>query len=61
MSLHDLVVLLGTAFGPAEFPVGHEYGALTRRTTPDALPDTADLNALRHATLRPGQPGRSDD
>lgn len=28
--------------------------------TPDTAPDTADLHAFRHTTLRHGQPGRSD-
>lgn len=34
VSLHDLAVLLGTVFGPAEFIDGFEYGALIRRTSP---------------------------
>ncbi|MFE3547914.1 SagB/ThcOx family dehydrogenase [Streptomyces kronopolitis] len=34
VSLHDLAVLLGAAFGPAEFLDGHEFGALIRRTSP---------------------------
>ncbi|MFE2228131.1 nitroreductase family protein [Streptomyces kronopolitis] len=34
VSLHDLAVLLGTVFGPAELLDGHEFGALIRRTSP---------------------------